>query len=270
MNFNNIKIIIKMSTKCVVLVTDKNFLEKTFSTIHQIRNIGNYEGDIVVLPHMNLLFDKWLAYMAEEYNVKLKFFAPIDLQYIYKKFSERPFQNVGFKRMQWHKLHLFDEYFKQWDSILYMDAGMQIFDDINIFWELVVPGKLIAHSDDYPNFTTTMKRQFDSVAYPEIYSELNNKINLNRSGFQSTMMLFDTSIIEQNTKKILIDIANKYHIMRTNEQGTMNIYFNGLYNIWEPLATKYNGKFTYDFWERGNFRFKDYVMLKYPKTLHIQ
>ena len=35
------------------------------------------------------------------------------------------------KKFQWHKLHLFDEYMKNWDYIFYLDINMNIHYDIN-------------------------------------------------------------------------------------------------------------------------------------------
>ena len=38
-------------------------------------------------------------------------------------------------------------------------------------------------------------------------------------------MFYSTDIINENTKKEILDIANKYPISITNEQGVLNLYF---------------------------------------------
>ena len=125
---------------------------------------------------------------------------------------------------------------------------------------------MLAHSDAYPTYEWMLKNQFDFNQFPELYKELNQNFNLQVNYFQSTILLYDTSIIEDNTKDILIELSNKYINSKTNEQGIMNLYFNCLKNIWEQIKIKDEETFYYDFFERNNFKWSDYIMLKYPKT----
>jgi hypothetical protein len=41
-----------------------------------------------------------------------------------------------------------------------------------------------------------------------------------------------------DTKGILLELSNKYINSRTNEQATMNIYFNCIKVVWEPIKTR--------------------------------
>ena len=45
------------------------------------------------------------------------------------------------KRFQWHKLHIFQSYFKQWKWVLYIDCGMKIYEDLLPFFSLCTPPK---------------------------------------------------------------------------------------------------------------------------------
>ena len=260
-----------MSKKVIVLVSDNGYLSKLFDTVRLIRTIGNYHEDIVVLPHPDLKDHQELLQNSKEYNYELKFFDLIDISHILQKIRERPFSETDgrqfTKTFQWHKMHLFQAYFKKWDIVFYMDIGMKIFKDINIFFSFAEEGKLIAHCDDYPEYKSCLSNQIDKDSYPILRGELHNLINLNRRAFQSGVLIFKTTLIEEDTYNILIDLANKYHISKTNEQGVMNIYFNGLNNIWKELPVYYENTFTYDFWERGTYSWRSYIMLKYPRTL---
>ncbi len=260
-----------MFKKCIVLVSDRNYINKTFETIYQIRSIGRYSGDIVLLPHPELQNSLEVLQIENTFKVICKYFDLIDTSLIFEKYNQKPFNNANYgminKLFQYHKFYIFDEYFKNWDYVLYIDVGMKIYKDINIFWEIVKENTLLAHCDSYPSFETDMRVNFNQTSYPEIYNKLNDNINLKRTGFQSTMMLFDTKIIKSDTFKTLTDLMKDYYISVNNDQGILNIYFNGVNHLWSPITTFKNGTFLYDFHERWNFNSTNYTMLKYPKNL---
>jgi hypothetical protein len=248
--------------KCVVLMTDKNYINKCIKTISDIQGVGNYKGTIILLSSPDIpdyVFDGLQ-------NVLIKRFDLIDIEYLLSKIKERPYikPNDGrhfTKTFQWHKIHLFDEYFKQWKYVFYIDAGVTIFKDINVFFELAKENTLLAHSDNYPTYEWDLSHQFDTN-YLEKYEELHNRINLHRDSFQTSIMLYDTTVIKKDTKQELIKLMNEYPICRNNEQSLFNIYFNGIYHIWRPINTAYKGKLLYDYIKRYNHTIYDYTMLK--------
>jgi hypothetical protein len=79
------------------------------------------------------------------------------------------------------------------------------------------------------------------------------------------MLLFDTSIILDNTVSTLIELLNEYPISK-NDQGYICLYFQCIRKIWKPIPVMDNDGFLYDFHERHNYKYNEYVMLKYPKT----
>jgi hypothetical protein len=251
--------------KCIVLVSDKNYISKTFETIYFIRSIGNYNGDIVLLPHPELKESKEILELENRFNIKCKFFDLIDTSFVLEKYLQRPFNSSNFgmvnKYFQFHKFYLFDNYFKSWDFILYIDVGMKIYKDINIFWDIVKENTLLAHSDNYPYYNRDLSSNFNKDSYPEIFNLLKQDINLSKDSFQSTLMLYDTKIIQDDTVSNLIKLMNKYYISNNNDQAILNIYFK---DVWFPLRIYHKGTFLYDFSERYNFKTNDYVMLKYP------
>ena len=51
-----------------------------------------------------------------------------------------------------YKLHLFNAFFKEWNYILYLDCGMNIFGDILPILEEATINTLLAHSVSYPTY----------------------------------------------------------------------------------------------------------------------
>lgn len=252
-----------MSDNCVILMCNKPYLDKAKNTIDQIRNIGKYKDDIVLLigndlKNENIIID----------NVIIKYFLDIDRSDIIEILKIKPISDGREfnKIFQWHKIHIFDVYFKKWKKCLYIDAGMHIFNPIEKILNLDCFNNLVAHSDSYPTYEWKLKNQFDFKQFPELYNELYSKYDLEIDYFQSGILLYDTNIIDANTKDNLLELSNKYINSRTNEQGILNLYFNCIKKIWTPMKIKDDETYYYDYWERNNLKYSNYIMLKYPKT----
>lgn len=253
-----------MSDNCIILMCNKPYLNKVINTINQIRTIGKYFDDVVLLIGDDLKDEKIFL----DKNVIIKYFPDFNRDNIINILKNKPISDGReiIKVFQWHKMHIFDAYFKQWKKCLYIDAGMYIFNPIDKIINLDCTNKIIAHSDAYPTYEWKLKVQFDSIQFPELYKELTSNYNLDIDYFQSGILLYDTDIIEENTKNDIIELSNKYINSRTNEQGIMNIYFNCIKNVWLPIKIKDDEIYYYDYWERNNLKCTDYIMLKYPKT----
>jgi len=261
---------------CVVIIANLKYFQNAIKTIYDLRTFGSYNDDIVIITDEDSIKNRTDDFQncMDDCFVTVKTFDNIDLSNILDKIKQRPFrQSIDGRELektfQWHKIHVFDVFFKQWKYILYLDSGMNISKPISPFWEIVkqYDHKFIAHSDTYPLFKNNYKDQFDSQSYPEIFKELENLVDLTCDNFQTTMMLFNSEIINENVKNDLIAYANKFHISRTNEQGIFNIYFNGINKLWQPLPVYWGETFTYDFWNRDGYNFTDYIMTKYKRYL---
>lgn len=259
---------------CIVLMCNnvENYKQHTIRTIRELRTIGDYTKDIV------LMYDDELIYLSEQeqmdefgvellkMNVILKYFPKIDRTKFIEMFKTKPFVE-GDKReitksFQFHKFYLFDEYFKNWNKIFYIDAGMHIFKPIHKMINLDCANKLLAHDDAYPYYGNKLNCQFEKNSYPEIYDDLKNNFNLNINFFQTGILLFDSNIINSNTFNELIELSEKYFISKTNEQGIMNLLFNCRLKIWKQIQIKDNETFYYDIWERPKYNKNNYIMLK--------
>ena len=78
--------------------------------------------------------------------------------------------------------------------------------------------------------------------------------------FQTTILYYDTSIIYDRLYNNLYELACKYPISRTNEQGIMALYFINIENRWEQIQIQDDIQYYYDYMKRSNN--KPYIMHK--------
>jgi hypothetical protein len=257
---------------------NRKFLKKSWDTIHQIRTIGLYDGDIVCIiaddlfNHQNLL--------CKDGNIIIKHFKQNQTYTILNDLRKLPDDPILKNRVRacfpmwqkmihYHKFYIFHSWFRNnYKKCLYIDTGTQIFNPLNKIINLDSTGKLYAHSNAYPRYELGDKLyiQFDKVLYPDLYEELNLLYNMNVDHFQATVMLYDTSIIEDSTFEELTNLAYRYVNCKTNDQGIMNLYFGCIKHCWKQFPIKDEDTYYYDFFERGNLKKIDYIMVKYPQT----
>ena len=104
-----------------------------------------------------------------------------------------------------------------------MDCGITILNDITPMMEVREKNKLLAHSDSYPKYDNNLDYQFDT--FMEEFQNLRENYCLNIDYPQTTIMLFDTNLIEDNMRDKLLDLTYKYPISLTNDQGIIALYF---------------------------------------------
>ncbi len=253
----------------IVLMCNNNeyYIKEMLRTIYEIRKIGNYNLDIVLMIGNDLkeklAEENEITIKLRELSVIIKYFEDIDRSKYLKLFEEKPFQE-GDKReitkvFQYHKFHLFNIYFKQWDKIFYIDVGMHIFKDLNRMLNIECNNKILAHADAYPYYKNKLECQFEKITYKEVYDKLKQKYNMKKDHFQTGILMFNTNIIKENTFNELVKLSDEYYNSKTNEQGILNLYF---IDNWSQIKLKDDETYYYDMWERGKLRKKDYIMLK--------
>lgn len=246
------------STICAVFVCNFRYLDKFIITCTNLVEIGNYSGPIVLIVGKDLPNIDNHPFI-KEYSICVLHCNEVEFpQHIYDKIQKTNTEcgKSGFKLFQYHKFHLFTPYFKQWDYIFYIDCGAKIYAPVSPILACAKPLKLLAHSDAYPDYKWKLKDQFP--VNPQLVEELGKKWDLNADYFQSTIMLFDTKLIYENTFNQLYLLASKYTNSGTNDQGILNLYFA---DSWEQIALGDAETYYYDF----NIRYQDkpYIMTKY-------
>jgi hypothetical protein len=264
-------------TTVFVLVTDVLYFNKACVTIKDLKTIGNWHGDIVLIT---IDFELEESYKSSQ-NIIEKKFPLIDKTDLLNEIGPNGFSNSDkreiYKLNQWEKLHVFDDYFLQWDRVVFLDAGLRVLDDVKFLLEFDYNNSILAPNDASPNFKS------DQIFKNQVSFDNEEKIQIVKHDFgehifESQHMLnciwvYDTSILKICNKQQLIDAMNKYTLCKTNEMGIMNLMFHFKYNLWKEFPLKAsNGKYLFEWCELNhNFptTWTDYCFIKYPLTIAL-
>lgn len=247
---------------CAVFLCDKAYFNKFMYTCSQLITNGKYRGEICLVIGDDLLNDKVLdCELIQKNNIIIKHFPNIKSSQTFLEIQKKMARSPHWfeKQFQFHKLHLFNTYFKQWDFIFYMDCGITIFSDILPMINEVTKNTLLAHSDAYPTYEWKLHTQFDKNN-SEYFTKLNSTYNLNIDYFQTTIMLYDTNIIQNDTYNNLLNLLWEYPISKTNDQGIIALYFTNIHPLFKQIKTHNEATCFYDYLSRGKNLI--YIMLK--------
>jgi hypothetical protein len=266
-----------MKNTVFVLITDNRYFHKATVTINDLRTIGNWHGDIVLITIDFALDDN---YKLRENIIEAKF-PLIDKTHLLNEIGQNGFSNSDKREInklnQWEKLHVFDEFFLQWNRVAFLDAGLRILDDVNYLLELDCRNCILAPNDASPNFNS------DQIFRNQLSFDNEEKIQLVKNEFGEQIFdshhmlnciwIYDTSILKICNKKELIEAMNKYTLCKTNEMGVMNFMFHFKYKLWKEFPLKAsNGKYLFE-WCELNHSFhttwRDYCFIKYPVTIGL-
>jgi hypothetical protein len=260
-----------------VLVTDKAYFNKASITIHELKTIGNWFGDIVLIT---IDFDLEKIYKETQNIIEVKF-PLIDKTRLLNEIGPNGFSNSDkreiYKLNQWEKLHVFDDYFLQWERVVFLDAGLRVLDDVKYLLELDYHNCILAPNDASPNFRS------DQIFRYQLSFDNEEKIEIIKKDFDNTifdsmymlncMWVYDTTILKMCNKQQLIDAMNKYTSCKTNEMGIMNLMFHFKYKLWKEFPLKAsNGKYLFEWCELNhNFHttWRDYCFIKYSVTIGL-
>lgn len=275
-----------MDKTVFVLVTDEGYLYRTKKTIIDLRSTGQWHGDLVLV---NVGINSINPNFLDFYNITVKKFPQIEeknelvKQLQYNVFMDTIDGREISKTNQWEKLHVMDPYFKQWDRVVFLDAGLRVLANVHdSILQLDYKGKFMAPDDGgnyvmLPNpdklFTTQV-----SQSIPKHVDTLKRdfpKVNdLMEPYFLNCIWVYDTSILDICTKHEMIDGILKYPVCKTNEMTLMNLYIHFKYNLWTRFPKNAtNGKVLFDWCETNNplrSTWRDYCFLKYPVTITLE
>ena len=247
---------------CVVFLCDKAYFNKFIYTCNQLITNGKYNGNICLVIGDDLHNSELLnCDIINNNNIIIKYFPNIQFSNDFLEINNKintDGRNIS-KKFQWHKLHLFNIFFKKWNYIFYLDCGINIFSDISPIINTMAKNTLLAHSDAYPTYEWKLQNQFDKTN-TEYFTKLNNKYNLNIDYFQTTIMLYDTTIIKNDTYNDLLNLTYEYPISKTNEQGIIALYFTNIQPLFRQIKTHDNDIYFYDYLSRNNNN--KYIILK--------
>ena len=259
------------------LVTDVNYFNKAKRTIIDLRTKGNWTKEIVLITidfNLNSNFKDF-------YQITEAKFPLIDKSNLLAKIGANGFKDTTdkreiFKLNQWEKFHIFDEYFTQWQRVVYLDAGLRILEDVNYLLEIPFKNKIIAPKDGklYDDQPFKCQISHDNLELIDIFKNEFGENKLESNYFLNCMWIYDTDILSICNKTQLINAMNKYTFCKTNEMGIMNIMFHFKYNLWDRLPIhSSNNKILFDWCETNQQQYttwREYCMIKYPVTISFE
>jgi hypothetical protein len=259
-----------MSTVFVTL-SDAGYFPKASYTIRELQGNGQWTGDIVLIA---VEFDP-----IPMEGVTVLRTAHIDTDNLMKKLRANPIRpmpdNRHFGKLyQWDKLQVFKEYFRKWERVVFLDAGIRIFHSIQPLLDLEWRGKFLAPDDSQPyDNGSRFKCQLDLDANPDVTADLFSEYQisiLDERYFINCMFVYDTSLLDRISFDQLECSMNRYPISICNEMGILNLIFAYKLKVWQPFPTgRVNGTYIYG-WSENNYResciWKDFHFLKYSST----
>lgn len=249
-------------TLCVVFFCDEKFFDKFMKSCQELKINGGYTGDICLiinesLHDLNIYEHPFII----ENNINVVFYKSFEFSENFHKINQ---QTGRYQMLLFHKMNIFNTYFKKWDYVMYIDSGMKIYNSINPFYEILKPGCFYAHSDSYSTYEVSLDSQFANIDEKYNKQKLRNFINIDVDYFQTGVLIFDTrKYIQENTIKDFIILTEEFPNTNTNEQGILNLYF---YHVWEQLPFFAKDKpyvRLYDF--KPRFELYKYIMCKYDR-----
>jgi hypothetical protein len=254
----------------VVFICDTNYFIKARRSIMDLRSVGNWKGEIVVISiDFNIGENFKLFYKIKEIQFPL-----IDktllLEHIKGGFSNSDKREIRLLN-QWEKLHVFDDYFKQWKRVIYFDSGLRILDDIQYLLDLDYENSILAPIDGKYSDPTLFHTQI-SFDYPDRIEKIKEDFGdiFDKIQFLNCIWIYDTSILDIVNKQVFIDAMNTYFCSKTNEMAIMNLILNFKYDLWKPFPIyNINNKYLFEWCEMNNpdTHWTQYCYIKYPCTL---
>jgi hypothetical protein len=260
-----------------VTLSDLAYRAKAERTIRDLRERGQWTGPIV---WMTVDWDADPEF-CKQTNVRPCRIQHLNTDTLVAALKATPIKpmadNRHFKKLtQWDKLQVFTDYFKRWNRIIFVDAGMRILDSVQPLLDLPWKGSFLApdDSDPYDN-GNRLNCQFDLAANPAVAELMTAEIpdfhaSLNSKYFLNCIFVFDTALISTELAPMLVSWMHRYPVMLCNEMGLMNLWFTVQEKVWKPFPQRVGNKYLFG-WCELNYKERPnwtaFHFLKYPVTL---
>lgn len=254
-----------------VTITDQSYFPKARRTIYELQTAGQWKGDIVLLA---------IDFKPDRLEgVRTVYANHIDTSALVEALRKHPLPQMDDQRhtkklYQWDKLQVFSWYFRQWERVVFLDAGLRVFDSVEPLLALDWRGKFLApdDSDPYDNgvrFNVQLAIDSNPIAGYNLLCDYSESI-LNERYFLNCMFVFDTALLERVSLEEMVYAMNRYPICMCNEMGIMNLFFTFKLRAWSPLPQKVEtNKYLFG-WSENNYRERpsasSFHFLKYSMT----
>lgn len=262
-------------TTAFVTLTDKSYFSKALQTLNDLRGRGQWLGDMVL---MTVGFD--LEPSAVPQGTILYRIEHLNHEPLFRVWDKYPLTPMADNRhrgkvYQWDKLQVFTDFFKRWERIVFLDAGLRVLDSVEPLLMIPWKGKILApdDSDPYDN-GNRLVCQFDWKANPEVSAKILRDFGVGLQSsryFLNCIFLFDTSLLLRSPFEVMKAWMVEYPISCCNEMGIMNLFFTVHHKCWEafPQRCIVNNLEKYLFgWNEANYKerpnWEKFVFMKYP------
>jgi len=246
-----------------------------------VRSRGEWTGDLVLITVGFNAPSNFLDY----YRVTPFRVEHLDTAALLQQYRDIPIRptcdNREFTKLtQWDKFYVFHHWFQQWERVIYLDAGLRVFDKIQYLADIPCEGVIMA-PDDAPSYDT--QKRFGGIIETDrnpavvarLFEEYGESI-LQERYFLNCIWMYDTTLLSMVSLPILVDQMNKYPICRCNEMTIMNLVFTFKYKVWKPFPEWIDQprkrlfgwtEHDRDYDRMGSWR--DFCFLKYPFSINF-
>jgi hypothetical protein len=260
-----------MSTVFVTLCDNSDYYRRARLTIDELRDAGGWTGDIVL---MTIDFDPQPIPGVEIHRVSHLCLDKLLEAYKTNPLKHCPDDRWRTKLYQWDKLQVFTDFFRRWERVTFLDAGMRIIASVQPLLDLEWRGLLLGPDDtDHPasgskKFRCQIETVSNPVAYQALVAEFGEGILDVTSYLLNCMFVFDTALLDRIPFQELIDTMNTYPIAACNEMTIMNLVFHFRHHVWKAFPTKAGTRYLFG-WNETNYihhpvRWVDFHFMKYP------
>lgn len=259
----------------VVTLTDQAYFQKAKRTILDARTRGEWTGDLVLIT---VEFDAPPNFL-DYYRIIPKRVKHLDTSRVIEGYNKCPIRPTCDNRewaklTQWDKFYVFDDYFKQWDRVVFLDAGIRVLDKIQYLVDLPCEGFMApddsASYDTHKRFGGIIETDRNTEVVDRLFQEYDRDI-LNQRYFLNCIWMYDTRLLPVFDE--LINAMNAYPICRCNEMTIMNLIFTFKHKLWKPFPEFVGSKrlFGWTEWDRnyGHGTWHNFCFLKYPSTINL-
>ena len=198
-----------MNNNVVVLVASGDYLEYAKQVFSSLYFNAKWDEDVVLITNTT----SNMAWFKKR-GIKI-FNKPL---FKINKFISNP--KIKLNDKHYLKYYLFHDYFKKWETVIYMDCDVIVRGDIEY---LKNKKEFFAVRDYLMSFNPTVRNQF--FKKNELFMELEKNYDLEGRGFNSGVMVFNPKSIDIRLLRDLVIFTSKYFpILRYYDQSAFNIF----------------------------------------------
>lgn len=149
--------------------------------------------------------------------------------------------------------------------ILYLDCGCHVHNSIRPLLTMssmatrINNPRFYAHSNAYPTYEWSLRTGFHKKCSTSLYAQLESEYALDIDYFQSTIMLYDTRLLQNLST--LISLYKRFGPIADGDQDILSLYFVNILRRWTPLSVE-GPHCYYDYLARVGTGCRSYIITK--------